>query len=210
MVSPVTATLLPPNPAVNYPPSMFPDHFPANNSNRIPAAAARARVCSSGRLRVRATRAEAEAEQSSEAALYQVLGLQQGRSSGSLALEDIKKAYRQMARKYHPDVAPPDRVDDHTRRFIMLRNAYDTLSHRALHHQEQQEDEDDNHHQKQEWRRRWEAQLAELMINGRRRTNNHPSSSTSRQHYYCRNNNTNVHSWGAAMRAAAAASPTRR
>lgn len=56
--------------------------------------------------------------------LYQLLGIKEGGSTPS----DIKKAYRKMARKYHPDVAPPDRVDEHTKRFIMVKEAYETLS----------------------------------------------------------------------------------
>ena len=56
--------------------------------------------------------------------MYQVLGIAENVSNFS----DIKKAYKQMARKYHPDVSPPDRVDDYTRRFIMVHEAYQTLS----------------------------------------------------------------------------------
>ena len=56
--------------------------------------------------------------------LYEVLGIGESVSSVS----DIKKAYKKMARKYHPDVSAPDRVDENTRRFIMVKEAYETLS----------------------------------------------------------------------------------
>lgn len=56
--------------------------------------------------------------------LYELLGIAETGSSFS----DIKKAYKQMARLYHPDVSPPDRVDENTRRFIMVHEAYETLS----------------------------------------------------------------------------------
>lgn len=56
--------------------------------------------------------------------LYELLGIAESVSSVS----DIKKAYKKMARKYHPDVSPPDRVDEYTRRFIMMHEAYETLS----------------------------------------------------------------------------------
>ncbi|KAK6163698.1 hypothetical protein DH2020_000562 [Rehmannia glutinosa] len=59
-----------------------------------------------------------------EESLYEVLGIAETGSTVS----NIKKAYKKMARKYHPEVSPPDRVDEHTRRFIMVKEAYETLS----------------------------------------------------------------------------------
>ncbi|KAL2506412.1 Chaperone protein dnaJ 20 [Abeliophyllum distichum] len=41
---------------------------------------------------------------------------------------EIKQAYKQLARKYHPDVSPPDRVQEYTERFIRVQEAYETLS----------------------------------------------------------------------------------
>ncbi|KAH6759728.1 DNAJ-like 20 [Perilla frutescens var. hirtella] len=103
--------------------------------------------------------------------LYELLGIGESGSSFS----DIKKAYKQMARKYHPDVSPPERVDEYTRRFIMVHEAYETLSNpqtRALYdrdlavgsnfsfsprrprHQGSDETED--------WKMRWQSQLDEL------------------------------------------------
>ncbi|CAA3032254.1 Hypothetical predicted protein [Olea europaea subsp. europaea] len=82
-----------------------------------------------------------------------------------------------MARKYHPDVSPPERVDEYTRRFILVKEAYETLSDphtRALYDQDlpnrlafnfssgrgyeynQRRDE------RGEWKIRWQSQLNEL------------------------------------------------
>ncbi|GJY72810.1 chaperone protein DnaJ 20, chloroplastic-like protein [Tanacetum coccineum] len=33
-----------------------------------------------------------------------------------------------MALKYHPDVSPPERADEYTTRFILVQEAYETLS----------------------------------------------------------------------------------
>ncbi|KAL1834916.1 hypothetical protein ACET3Z_004567 [Daucus carota] len=54
---------------------------------------------------------------------YELLGISE---SGSLS--DIKKAYKQLARKYHPDVSPADRIEEYTQRFILVQEAYETLS----------------------------------------------------------------------------------
>ncbi|KAJ8749409.1 hypothetical protein K2173_018903 [Erythroxylum novogranatense] len=54
---------------------------------------------------------------------YDLLGI-----SESGTLKDIKHAYKQLARKYHPDVSPPDRTDEYTKKFIEVQEAYETLS----------------------------------------------------------------------------------
>lgn len=54
---------------------------------------------------------------------YQLLGIPE---SGSLV--EIKQAYKQLARKYHPDVSPPGRVEEYTKRFILVQEAYEILS----------------------------------------------------------------------------------
>ncbi|KAI0492648.1 hypothetical protein KFK09_026924 [Dendrobium nobile] len=54
---------------------------------------------------------------------YELLGIP---VSGSH--DDIKRAYKQLARKYHPDVSPPDRTEEYTQRFILVQEAYETLS----------------------------------------------------------------------------------
>lgn len=55
--------------------------------------------------------------------LYSVLGVE---LAGSFS--DIKSAYKQMARRYHPDVCPPDDRDACTQRFLEVRHAYEILS----------------------------------------------------------------------------------
>lgn len=57
------------------------------------------------------------------ASFYDLLEISEGGS-----LEEIKRAYKKMARKYHPDVSPPDLASEYTRRFIELQEAYETLS----------------------------------------------------------------------------------
>ncbi|KAL0389878.1 UNVERIFIED_CONTAM: Chaperone protein dnaJ 20, chloroplastic [Sesamum calycinum] len=63
-----------------------------------------------GRARIQAFYAPVETRET----LYQVLGITETGSSYS----EIKKAYKEMARKYHPDVSPPERVDEYTRRLF--------------------------------------------------------------------------------------------
>uniref|UniRef100_A0A453E0P9 J domain-containing protein n=1 Tax=Aegilops tauschii subsp. strangulata TaxID=200361 RepID=A0A453E0P9_AEGTS len=55
---------------------------------------------------------------------YDLLGI----SAEGSSFEDVRAAYRRMARKYHPDVSPPDAAKEHTRRFIQVQEAYETLS----------------------------------------------------------------------------------
>ncbi|KAK9272130.1 hypothetical protein L1049_002500 [Liquidambar formosana] len=56
--------------------------------------------------------------------LYEVLSL----GSENVGFDEIKKAYRNMALQYHPDVCPPSAKEESTRRFIALQTAYETLS----------------------------------------------------------------------------------
>ena len=53
--------------------------------------------------------------------LYVVLGLQRGAT-----LDDIKRAYKRLARKFHPDINPGDRMA--AAQFRQIAEAYETLS----------------------------------------------------------------------------------
>jgi molecular chaperone DnaJ len=53
--------------------------------------------------------------------LYIILGLQRGAT-----LADVKRAYKRLARKYHPDINPGDRVA--AAQFQQIAEAYETLS----------------------------------------------------------------------------------
>ncbi|XP_020215962.1 chaperone protein dnaJ 20, chloroplastic [Cajanus cajan] len=108
-----------------------------------------------------------------EVSFYDLLGIPE---SGSIT--EIKSAYKQLARKYHPDVSPPDRVEEHTKRFIQLQEAYETLSdpsRRAMYDRDMAKGisfafaarRRYNYHdqvveQKSEWKGRWQTQLSEL------------------------------------------------
>ncbi|KAK9664544.1 hypothetical protein RND81_14G050200 [Saponaria officinalis] len=58
-----------------------------------------------------------------EMSFYELLGIPE---TGTLP--EIKQAYKRLARVYHPDVSPPERVKEHTERFIRIQDAYETLS----------------------------------------------------------------------------------
>jgi len=51
---------------------------------------------------------------------YEVLGVARTATAG-----DIKKAYRKLARKYHPDVNPDDKTAEE--KFKDVREAYDVI-----------------------------------------------------------------------------------
>ncbi|KAL8106584.1 chaperone protein dnaJ 20, chloroplastic-like [Apium graveolens] len=109
---------------------------------------------------------------------YQLLGI-----SESGTLSEIKKAYKQLARKYHPDVSPAERVDEYTQRFILVQQAYETLSDpqtKALYDRDLSTGFHYNfsargrgsayEQQGSEWKNIWESQLTKLknksMYNG--------------------------------------------
>ncbi|XP_062165267.1 chaperone protein dnaJ 20, chloroplastic-like [Alnus glutinosa] len=111
-------------------------------------------------------------EAASGLSFYELLGIPE---SGSLV--EIKQAYKQLARKYHPDVSPPGRVDEYTKRFILVQEAYEILSdprRRALYDRDMAKglqlafsarryyESDEGMEDRTEWKNRWEAQLSEL------------------------------------------------
>ena len=53
--------------------------------------------------------------------LYSLLGL-----SASASAADIRRAYRRLARRYHPDINPGDRMA--AAQFRQISEAYETLS----------------------------------------------------------------------------------
>eukprot|EP01018_Ginkgo_biloba_P025574 Gb_04900 [translate_table: standard] len=88
--------------------------------------------CKSNRqsVKVRAMQASVDAPPKLEGGhmrartLYEVLGIKQGAST-----EDIKMAYRKLARQFHPDVCvSPEEKHRGTQLFLRIHDAYSTLS----------------------------------------------------------------------------------
>ncbi|KAG2726430.1 hypothetical protein I3760_01G113200 [Carya illinoinensis] len=113
-----------------------------------------------------------EAAAASGLSFYELLGIPE---SGSLV--DIKQAYKQLARKYHPDVSPPGRAEEYTKRFIRVQEAYEILSdpgRRALYDRDlakglhlafsarRQYQSNEGMEERGEWKNRWQAQLSGL------------------------------------------------
>ncbi|KAH9620785.1 hypothetical protein KSS87_018165 [Heliosperma pusillum] len=115
------------------------------------------------------TKAAAETEMS----FYELLGIQE-----TTTLLEIKQAYKQLARIYHPDVSPPDRVREYTERFIRVQEAYETLSdprrrvvydrdlsrgfHLAFNGRNNVHSFDQEMEDKSDWKTRWQSQLSGL------------------------------------------------
>ena len=57
---------------------------------------------------------------------YQVLGVNRNASP-----KQIKKKYRKLARKYHPDVAPPGKKEEYTERMKEINEAYEALKNKS-------------------------------------------------------------------------------
>ncbi|KAF2286733.1 hypothetical protein GH714_026545 [Hevea brasiliensis] len=106
---------------------------------------------------------------------YDLLG-----TSESGTLSEIKKAYKQLARKYHPDVSPPGCTEEHTKMFIQVQQAYETLSDpksRALYDRNmaggldlhmifsntKRSRSNEGLDARDDWEQRWQSQLAELI-----------------------------------------------
>ncbi|KAL0548009.1 hypothetical protein IC582_012448 [Cucumis melo] len=150
-------------PISGYRSRVFFPHTPPFNSTRLPS------------LSIRAKASFNEGFVSSEVAegsFYDLLGISQ---SGSLA--EIKRAYKQLARKYHPDVSPPGGAEEYTKMFIRVQEAYETLSdprRRALYDRDmigglqvafsarRRYDAAEEVAEKSGWRNSWEAQISEL------------------------------------------------
>ncbi|KAH7683061.1 DnaJ domain-containing protein [Dioscorea alata] len=123
------------------------------------------------------TRAAVEEGGKVGASFYDLLGISEGGS-----LEEIKRAYKKMARKYHPDVSPPDLAGEYTRRFIELQEAYETLSdpgRRAMYDRDlarglqfalsSRRRFDQELEEKAAWRNRWQDQLETLKMRSMQR-----------------------------------------
>ncbi|CAI5986396.1 unnamed protein product [Closterium sp. NIES-65] len=71
------------------------------------------------------TRSSSAAMERTANSLYDLLGL----SRRDASLEEIKGAYRMLARRYHPDVRPEGlTLEECTQRFIEVQEAYEVLS----------------------------------------------------------------------------------
>lgn len=127
-------------------------------------------LSSSSSFRSRAAVEEEGGFVGAKGSFYELLGISEGGS-----YDDIKKAYKQLARKYHPDVSPPDRTEEYTRRFIEVQEAYETLSdphRRALYDRDlarglhlafsARRRFDEELEEKSGWRNRWQDQIVEL------------------------------------------------
>ncbi|KAL1830368.1 hypothetical protein ACET3Z_000019 [Daucus carota] len=130
---------------------------------------------------------------------YELLGI-----SESGTLSEIKKAYKQLARKYHPDVSPAERAEEYTQRFILVQEAYETLSDpqsRALYDRDlsrgfhfafsaarNRSGAAAAEEEMGEWKNRWESQLTELKRKSMYNNSNSNAHDDARQ------------SWGARMR----------
>ncbi|PKA61249.1 Chaperone protein dnaJ 20, chloroplastic [Apostasia shenzhenica] len=127
--------------------------------------------------------------------MYELLGIPM---SGSL--DEIKRAYKQLARKYHPDVSPPNLAQEYTRRFIEVQEAYETLSdpsRRAIYDRHlvrgihfafsARKKFDEEVEERSGWKRCWQDQLEGLK---RRSMNKNPDDDDDNDDL----------SWGARMR----------
>ncbi|KAK4489153.1 hypothetical protein RD792_004947 [Penstemon davidsonii] len=100
---------------------------------------------------------------------YELLGIPE---TGSLL--EMKQAYKKLARKYHPDVSPPGRVEEYTQAFIRVQEAYETLSDprrremydlniaKGLHLAFSRSEFDEEIEEKNEWKSQWQSQLSGL------------------------------------------------
>lgn len=83
----------------------------------------------SHRNKVKAAAASTGACTASGRDYYKVLSLEHSVDVGA---EEIRRAYRRLALRYHPDACPPSLRAESTELFLELRRAYETLSNPAL------------------------------------------------------------------------------
>ncbi|GLJ05852.1 hypothetical protein SUGI_0026730 [Cryptomeria japonica] len=74
-------------------------------------------------LTIRALNNTLEGVSSPAITLYDVLSVSQ-----SVELNELKKAYREKVRVYHPDVCPPAEREESSKMFLQVQEAYETLS----------------------------------------------------------------------------------
>ncbi|CAF2106722.1 BnaCnng20870D [Brassica napus] len=122
-------------------------------------------------------------KQSEDLSFYDLLGVTE-----SVTLPEIKQAYKQLARKYHPDVSPPDQVEEYTDRFIRVQEAYETLSdprRRVLYDRDlsmgfsfsfsgrrRNRYDEEVVEEKSEWKKKWQTQLSGLKKRSHQKENN--------------------------------------
>lgn len=99
---------------------------------------------------------------------YQILGLEDG-----AGLEQVKKSYRRLAKKYHPDSSHPNRSDA---RFIEVNEAYEFLAdaERRASYQYRRKISEEEVNRREDVYQQWVEQQQDL---ARRRAQRHSSTS---------------------------------
>ncbi|CAN1131089.1 Chaperone protein dnaJ 20, chloroplastic [Linum perenne] len=119
---------------------------------------------------IRASAAESSSLYVTTQSFYDLLGIL---ATGTAP--EIKQAYKKLARKYHPDVSPPEKVEEHTKQFLRVQEAYETLSNPRS-RADYDRDLTSGFHlgfsagkqfnkgmdPRGEWKQRWESQIEEL------------------------------------------------
>ncbi|XP_057868638.1 chaperone protein dnaJ 20, chloroplastic-like [Cryptomeria japonica] len=98
----------------------FPSAKQSNHSNTV------RRIKLNSVIRMRAIRDDHDSSSSCflpTMTLYDVLCVPQ-----SAELGEVKKAYREKVRIYHPDVCPPEEKEKSCKMFLLVQEAYETLS----------------------------------------------------------------------------------
>ncbi|KAJ4881653.1 hypothetical protein Rs2_38708 [Raphanus sativus] len=181
------------------------DHYPFLYKRPIfslPASLPSTTISYPTRTRFSSTRIQARlthddpVKQTEDLSFYDLLGVTE-----SVTLPEIKQAYKQLARKYHPDVSPPDQVEEYTDRFIRVQEAYETLSdprRRVLYDRDlslgfsfsfsgrrRNRYDEEVVEEKSEWKKKWQTQLSGLKKRSHQKENNTMSwaARMRRQHH---------------------------